>query len=104
MSVDIDKFIVSTPGVVGGRPRIDGTRLSIMRVATWWQMGESAEEIVNKFDVGYLNLAQVYAALAYYHANKEKIDAEIVAEEAEYNRLAEEACLAKNKKAANVAL
>jgi hypothetical protein len=34
-----------------------------------------------------LKLAQVYAALAYYYANKEIIDAEIAAETKEYDRL-----------------
>ena len=35
-------------------------------------------------------LAQVYAALAYYHANREAIDAEIAADEAEADRLEQE--------------
>ncbi|MEG4938928.1 hypothetical protein [Microcoleus sp. F4-D5] len=34
-----------------------------------------------------MNLAQVYAALAYYYANKKQIDAEIAAENAESERL-----------------
>jgi hypothetical protein len=35
-----------------------------------------------------LNLAQVHAALAYYHANRNQIDQELAEEEAEYDRLA----------------
>ena len=38
--------------------------------------------------IGHLNLAQVHAALAYYHANRAEIDAELAEEEAEYDRLA----------------
>jgi hypothetical protein len=33
-----------------------------------------------------LSLAQIYAALAYYHANKADIDADIAAEEQAYDR------------------
>ena len=36
------------------------------------------EEIARKF--GHLSLAQVHAALAYYHANQTEIDADIEAE------------------------
>jgi hypothetical protein len=37
-----------------------------------------------------LTLAQVYAALTYYHANREEIEAYLSAEKAEYQRLAAE--------------
>ena len=45
--------------------------------------------------MGHLSLAQVYAALTYYHANRESIDAEIAAEELEADRLEHE--LAKSR-------
>ncbi|CAA9241326.1 hypothetical protein AVDCRST_MAG92-1526 [uncultured Coleofasciculus sp.] len=35
-------------------------------------------------------MAQVYAALTYYHANKEEIEAYLTAEKADYERLAAE--------------
>jgi hypothetical protein len=35
-------------------------------------------------------LAQVHAALAYYHANQDEIEADIAAEEAEADRLEQE--------------
>jgi len=96
MSVAIDKFIVSTPGTVGGRPRIAGSRIAVQHIAVWWQMGYNAEQIINR-KYSHLTLAEVYAALAYYHANKEEIDAAIIEEEALYERLAEEARLANNE-------
>jgi hypothetical protein len=37
--------------------------------------------------IGHLTLTQVYAALTYYHANREEIDADIAAEEAEGDRI-----------------
>jgi uncharacterized protein (DUF433 family) len=41
-------------------------------------MGLIPEEILRK--VGHLSLAQVHAALAYYHANQTEIDADLEAE------------------------
>lgn len=48
--------------------------------------GQTPEEIADQY--GHLSLAQVYAALAYYHAHRDQIDAELIEELAEYNRLA----------------
>jgi uncharacterized protein (DUF433 family) len=85
---DIGTLIVRTPDTCGNRPRIVGTRVSVQRIAAWYKMGLNAEEIANR--IGHLTLAQVYAALAYYHANKDEIEAYLAAEAAEYNRLARE--------------
>jgi uncharacterized protein (DUF433 family) len=41
-------------------------------------MGLIPEDILRK--VGHLSLAQVHAALAYYHANQTEIDADLEAE------------------------
>jgi hypothetical protein len=46
------------------------------------------EEITTEFP--HLNLAQVHAALAYYHANRDEIEADIAAEEAEATKLEQE--------------
>ncbi len=51
------------------------------RVIRWYKLGRNHEEIVEIF--GHLNLAQVYAALAYYYANQLEIDAQIQEEEEE---------------------
>jgi hypothetical protein len=55
-----------------------------MRVVGWYRVGLTPEEIAD--EIG-LSLAQVYAALAYYHANPKQIDADIADEEEEYDRL-----------------
>ncbi|MEM9544181.1 MAG: hypothetical protein AAGA60_32455 [Cyanobacteria bacterium P01_E01_bin.42] len=49
----------------------------------------TAKEIAD--EIPHLNLAQVHAALAYFYLNKERIEADILAEENEYNRPAAEA-------------
>lgn len=84
----IGAFIVRSPDVRGGRPRIAGTGVTVRRVVAWYQLGLSPEEIANEF--GHLNLAQVHAALAYYHANREEVEADLAGEEAEAEKLAQE--------------
>jgi uncharacterized protein (DUF433 family) len=84
-AIDIGTLVVSTPETCGGRPRIAGTRISIAQIAVWNKQGMSVEEILE--EIPYLNLAQVYAALSYYHANRNEIEADLAAELAEYQRL-----------------
>jgi len=81
-------MIVQTPEICGGRPRIAGTRIAVQRIAGWYTLGWDAEEIVRQYK--HLSLAQVHAALAYYFANKEAIDADIAEEEAYIEQLERE--------------
>jgi uncharacterized protein (DUF433 family) len=85
---DIGSLIAASPGICGGRPRIAGTGVSVLRIAGWYKLGWSPEEISRR--IGHVSLAQVHAALAYYHANQEAMEAEMAAEEAEYDRLERE--------------
>ncbi|HEX5733777.1 MAG TPA: DUF433 domain-containing protein [Blastocatellia bacterium] len=88
MSTDISSYIVSTPDIRHGRPRLAGTGITIHRIAIWYKLGHTPEEIAYQYQ--HLTLAQVYAALAYYHANRDQIEAEIAADEAEANTMEEE--------------
>jgi uncharacterized protein (DUF433 family) len=85
MSKQLDALITNSPGVRHGRPCIAGTGITVHRVAILYKLGHSPEEIVRKYE--HLDVAGVYAALAYYHANQAEVDAEIVADEAESDRL-----------------
>jgi len=70
--------IESTPDTCGGRPRIAGTRIRVQDVVVWHErMGLSADEIVSRYP--NLTLADVYAALAFYHDHREQVDAEMAA-------------------------
>ena len=88
MDTNIGSLIVRTPRVLGGRPRIDGARIAVRTIAILYKQGLSREEIADQY--AQLSLAQVYAALAYYHATQSEIEAEIAAEQEEYDRLARE--------------
>lgn len=83
--VDIGQMITRTPGIKGGRPCIAGTGVTVKRIAGWHQMGMAPEEIAAQY--GHLALAQIHAALAYYYANRETIEADLANEVAEYQRL-----------------
>ena len=72
MSVMLDGMLARSPDVCGGRLRIDGTRITVDRIATLYKQGQSAEEIAQTYP--HLSLGQVYAALAYYHANRAEIE------------------------------
>ena len=68
--------IVTTPGVCGGRPRIDGHRIQVEDIAIWHErMGMSPDQIVSEYPS--ITLADVHAALAYYYENRARIDADI---------------------------
>ena len=77
-TVDIGTLIVRSPEIRDGRPRIAGTGVTVQRVVAWYKMGLTPEEISAR--VGHLTLAHVYGALAYYHLNREEIEADIAAD------------------------
>jgi uncharacterized protein (DUF433 family) len=83
-TTDISELISHAAGASGFRPLIAGTRTSVGRVVVLYKQGASAEEIARR--MSHLSLAQVYAALAYYHANRDRIEADLAEEEAEYEK------------------
>ena len=73
-------MIVHTPGVCGGRARIDGTRIKVKHVYRWVEeQGMTPAQMVEQHP--HLTRAQVYAALAYYWSHPDEIAAEIEDEE-----------------------
>jgi uncharacterized protein (DUF433 family) len=79
-AVEIGTLIDRDPAIRAGRPKIAGTGVTVMRIAGWYKMGLTPEEIATQY--GHLSLAQVHAALAYYHANPEEIEADLAQEDA----------------------
>jgi uncharacterized protein (DUF433 family) len=82
---EIGSLISRHSDIRGGRPCIAGTGVSVRRIAQWYNLGLIPEEIARKF--GHLSLAQVHAALAYYHANHAEIDADLETEARESEAL-----------------
>ncbi len=65
-------YIVKTPGVVGGRPRIAGKRMAVdFVVELFVRQNTPVEEIAAHFS---LTPAEIYAALSYYYDHQQEID------------------------------
>ncbi len=69
---DIGSPIIRSADIRDGRPRIAGTGVTVQRIVYLYQEGLAAEQISS--EIPHLTLGQVYAALAYYHANLDQID------------------------------
>lgn len=84
----LNERITSRPGVLGGKPCISGRRIAVEHIVIWHErLGDSADKIASDYD---LELADVYAALAYYFAHREEIDRSIREGEDLVRRLREE--------------
>jgi uncharacterized protein (DUF433 family) len=57
--------IVSTPGVLGGKPHIDGTRISVGLILGLLSLEWTIENVLEEFD---LTREQILAALSYREA------------------------------------
>ena len=68
---------------------VAGTRVSLDSVVYGFLRGESPEEIAHNFQA--LTLEQIENALAFYHANREMVDAYLVRQRQEFNRMRQEA-------------
>lgn len=70
----LENLIVIDPKLHKGRPVIAGTGVTVRTVVGHYKLGLSAEEIADDMNI---SLAGVYAALAYYHANTDELEADI---------------------------
>ena len=67
------EMIVSDPTMHGGQPVVSGSRVRVIDlIASHLYRNLTADELATNFN---LNLAQVYAALAYYYQHKAALDA-----------------------------
>jgi uncharacterized protein (DUF433 family) len=76
----LDHMIIRNSQLRGGRPIIAGTGTTVRTIAGLYKLGLSAEDIAAELP---LTLAQIYAALAYYHLNRAEIEADIEADSEE---------------------
>lgn len=65
--------IVKTDGVLGGKARLDGLRVSVFQIGEQYTVaGASPEEIADQHAI---SLAEVHAALAYYYDHPDEMAA-----------------------------
>lgn len=70
-----EPLIVTTSNVRSGKPRIAGRRITVSDVAIWHErMAMTPQQIAATYD---MSLAEVHTALAYYHAHRDEVEAEI---------------------------
>lgn len=63
--------IVRTENVLGGDPRIEGTRIGVLHVYELVARGEHPPvDVADQLD---LSLGEVYSALAYYHEHPDEM-------------------------------
>jgi uncharacterized protein (DUF433 family) len=77
----MDALIEENPALRGGRPIIAGTGTTVRTIAGLYKLGLTAEEIATQLP--HLHLAQIYAALTYYHLHAEEIEADIASDSEE---------------------
>jgi len=74
--IQTQEYIVKTPNVVGGSARLKDRRIPVWMITRdYYEFDVKPEEFLEMWEG--VTLADIFAALAYYHDNKEEIDAEI---------------------------
>ena len=96
IATDIGTLIVSNTKICGGRPCIKDSRITVRHIVIDYRAGITPEEMLE--DKPHLSLAKIYAALAYYYANKAEIDADIEAHNQACEKLAVESTINNNLK------
>jgi uncharacterized protein (DUF433 family) len=64
--------VVKTDDVLGGDPRLEGRRVSVLHVAELVRAGYSPAYVADQLA---LSLAEVHEAMAYYYDNPDEMDA-----------------------------
>lgn len=68
-------YITSHPGIAGGAPIIEGTRITVRCIAGYYQLGMTVDEILAS--LSHLTSSQVHSALAYYFDHQEEMDRDL---------------------------
>ena len=72
----LEGLIIRNPELRGGRPIIAGTGVTVRTTVGHYKLGLTPEKTADEMGLG---LAGVYAAIAYYHLNRDEIEADILA-------------------------
>lgn len=74
----MDALIIKNPQLRNGRPIIANTGTTVRAIAGLYKLGLGAEEIGTQLP--HLSIAQIYAALTYYHLHTAEIETDIAAD------------------------
>jgi uncharacterized protein (DUF433 family) len=76
-TIDIGSLVTHSPSKHKNQAKIAGTDVAVSQIVLWYKLGMTPEEISLQYE-GRIHVAQIYAALAYYHVNREEIEADLV--------------------------
>jgi uncharacterized protein (DUF433 family) len=71
-ATELSSMIVRAPEILGGKPCLKAHRVPIHRVAGWWKLGMTVEQIGERLST--LSPAEIHSALAYYHLHRDEIE------------------------------
>ncbi len=66
--------IEKTSGVVGGKARVAGHRIRVLDIVFWHEKRGQSPDVIVASIYPSITLADVYAALTYYHDHREEIE------------------------------
>jgi uncharacterized protein (DUF433 family) len=66
------RYIVAGGGTRGGQARVEGTRIGVHDVVSYFLLGCAIDEVSARFPD--LNKAQIYECLAYYEDHRAEIE------------------------------
>lgn len=75
VETELGTLVQRRPDVNGGRPCLAGTGFSVHQLSALYNEGARADEILTRHPE--LDLARIHAGIAYYLANRARIDAEV---------------------------
>lgn len=74
MSTPLDDYIIVTPGISGGKPRIKGRSITVQYIVDLHKGGWRTENMESEFG---LTMEEINAALSYYGIYSDEVDASI---------------------------
>ena len=95
MPTVLDTTLVRTPGICGGRLRIDGTRMTVNQIVTLYKQGLTGPQIVEHYP--QRTLSEIYTVLAWYHAHEAEFDQELAQEAIAEERVAKEIAASRQR-------
>ena len=66
--------IEKTSGVVGGKARVAGHRIRVLDIVFWHEKRGQSPDVIVASIYPSITMADVYAALTYYHDHREEIE------------------------------
>jgi uncharacterized protein (DUF433 family) len=91
----LDTTLVRTPGICGGRLRIDGTRMTVNQIVTLYKQGLTAPQIIEQYP--HRTLSEIYTVLAWYHAHQAEFDQELAQEAFDDERAIQEIAASRQR-------